>query len=99
MPLGQPLTDIGRHQERLLAIARDEALAHRDMVLNPPDDTPTYATASGKGSCVLAAVAVHHGARCMGKRAFLGESLMPLPPDCLALAKLTWNRWAEIRSW
>src|SRR5918999_1954700 len=47
VPLGQPLTDIGRHQERLLAITRDEALAHREMVLNPPDDTPTYATASG----------------------------------------------------
>jgi len=46
MALGQPLADIRRHQKRLLAITRDEALAHPEIVLNPPDDTPTYATAS-----------------------------------------------------
>jgi hypothetical protein len=38
--------DVGRHQKRLLAITRDKALAHHEMVLNPPDDTPTYATAT-----------------------------------------------------
>src|SRR3954453_8144720 len=48
VPGRQPLTDVGRHQERLLAITRDKALAHHEMVLNPPDDTPTYATASGE---------------------------------------------------
>ena len=36
------------HQKRLLAIARDKALSHHDIVSPPPDDTPTYATASGK---------------------------------------------------
>jgi hypothetical protein len=46
----QPLPNIRRHQKRLLAITRDKALAHHQMVLNPPDDTPTYATASGKAS-------------------------------------------------
>jgi hypothetical protein len=39
MVLRQPLANIRRHQERLLAITRDEALAHREMVLNPPDST------------------------------------------------------------
>jgi hypothetical protein len=33
MPRRQPLTNIGRHQKRLLAITRDEALAHHEMVL------------------------------------------------------------------
>src|SRR4051812_698030 len=42
----QPIPDIRCHQKRLLAITRDKALAHHQMVLNPPDDTPTYATAS-----------------------------------------------------
>src|SRR5829696_7869570 len=46
MALRQPLPHIRRHQKRLLAITRDKALAHPQMVLNPPDDTPTYATAS-----------------------------------------------------
>ena len=46
----QPLPDIRRHQKRLLAITRDKALAHHRTVLNPPDDTPTYATASPPGS-------------------------------------------------
>jgi hypothetical protein len=50
VPLRQPLADVGRHQERLLAITRDKALAHHEMVLNPPDDTPTYATATGERS-------------------------------------------------
>jgi hypothetical protein len=40
VPLGQPLTNIRRQEKRLLAITCDEALAHRDMVLSPPDDTP-----------------------------------------------------------
>jgi hypothetical protein len=44
--LRQPLPHVGRHQKRLLAIARDKALAHHGIVLNPPDDTLTYATAS-----------------------------------------------------
>jgi hypothetical protein len=39
MPRREPLADVGRHQKRLLAITRDEALAHPEMVLNPPDDT------------------------------------------------------------
>ena len=39
MPRRQPLTDIRRHQKRLLAITRDKALAHHQMVLNPPDAT------------------------------------------------------------
>jgi hypothetical protein len=38
VPLRQPLANIGRHQKRLLAITRDKALAHHEMVLNPPDD-------------------------------------------------------------
>src|SRR3954467_13299854 len=42
----QPLTDVGRHQKRLLAITPDKALAHRRRLLKPPDRTPTYATAS-----------------------------------------------------
>jgi hypothetical protein len=37
MPRRQPLADVGRHQERLLTITRDKALAHHQMVLNPPD--------------------------------------------------------------
>ena len=48
MPRRQPLADVGRHQKRLLAITRDKALAHHEIVLNPPDDTPTYATATGE---------------------------------------------------
>jgi hypothetical protein len=49
VPWRQPLADVGRHQKRLLAITRDKALAHHQMVLNAPDDTPTYATASRDG--------------------------------------------------
>ena len=52
VPRRQPLADIGRHQKRLLAITRDKALAHHRMVLNPPDDTPTYATATGESGSV-----------------------------------------------
>ena len=47
VPRRQPLTHVGRHQKRLITITRDETLSHHQMVLNPPDDTPTYATASG----------------------------------------------------
>jgi hypothetical protein len=50
MPLRQPVTDVRRRQERLLTITRDEALAHRTIVLNPRDDYPTYATASGNST-------------------------------------------------
>jgi hypothetical protein len=46
VPCRQPLSDFGRHQKRLLAITCDEALTHHRMVLNPPDDPATYATAS-----------------------------------------------------
>jgi hypothetical protein len=35
----QPLADIRRHEKRLLAVTRDEALSHTGIVLNPPDDT------------------------------------------------------------
>ena len=37
MPLRKPVTDVGRHQERLLAITRDEILRHPGIVLNAPD--------------------------------------------------------------
>src|SRR4051794_27061273 len=47
MPRRQPLADVGRHQERLLTVASDEALSHPGRLLNPPDRTPTYATATG----------------------------------------------------
>ena len=60
MPRRQPLADIGRHQKRLLAITRDEALAHHEMVLNPPDDTPTYATASGESDSAAIVVDKRH---------------------------------------
>jgi hypothetical protein len=33
VPRRQPLTDIGRHQKRLLAITRDKALAHHEIAL------------------------------------------------------------------
>jgi hypothetical protein len=33
MPRRQPPAHIGRHQKRLLAITRDKALAHHDIVL------------------------------------------------------------------
>jgi len=33
VPFRQPLAHIGRHQERLLAITRDEALRHDEIVL------------------------------------------------------------------
>src|SRR3954451_20491904 len=46
VPRRQPLADVGRHQKRLLAITSDKALAHREIVLNPPDGTRTYATAT-----------------------------------------------------
>ena len=46
LPRRQPRANIGHHQKRPLAITRDKALAHHGMVLNPPDDTPTYATAT-----------------------------------------------------
>jgi hypothetical protein len=39
--LRQPLLHVGRQQERLLAIARDEVLRHAEIVLNPPDSSPT----------------------------------------------------------
>ena len=42
----QPIPHIRRHQKRLITITRDEALSHHQMVLNAPDSTPTYATAS-----------------------------------------------------
>ena len=44
--LRQPLTHVGRHQKRLLAITRDEALAHHRNRLKPAGRHPTYATAS-----------------------------------------------------
>jgi hypothetical protein len=44
--LRQPIPHVRRHQERLLAITRNKALSHPRIVLNPSDDTPTYATAS-----------------------------------------------------
>src|SRR6185312_12068739 len=50
VPRRQPLTHVGRHQKRLITITRDETLSHHTMVLNPPDDIPTYATASGISS-------------------------------------------------
>jgi hypothetical protein len=52
MPRRQPLTDVRRHQKRLLTITRDKALTHHQMVLNPPDDTPTYATATRESDSV-----------------------------------------------
>jgi hypothetical protein len=55
MPRRQPPAHIGRHQKRLLAITRDKALAHHEIVLNPPDDTPTYATATGEGASAITA--------------------------------------------
>jgi hypothetical protein len=43
----QPLIQARRQQERLPAIAPQEALRHPSIVLNPSDDyQPTYATAS-----------------------------------------------------
>jgi transposase len=48
--LRQPVPDVGWHQKRLRTITRDKALGHHEMVLNPPDDTATYATASGERS-------------------------------------------------
>jgi hypothetical protein len=36
--LRQPLTHVGRQQKRLLAITRDEVLAHHGSLLNPPDN-------------------------------------------------------------
>ena len=50
MVLRQPLTDVGRHQERLLAITRDKALSHAPNRLKPPGRHLTYATASGESS-------------------------------------------------
>jgi hypothetical protein len=44
--LRQPLANVRRHQEHLLAIARQKVLGHAGMVLNPPDTTPLCATAS-----------------------------------------------------
>lgn len=35
--LRQPVAHVRRHQKRLIAITRDEALPHPDMVLTPPD--------------------------------------------------------------
>src|SRR6202012_1245501 len=49
VPLRQPLANIRRHQERLLSITRDQALAHHPIVLNASDGTSTYATASLQG--------------------------------------------------
>jgi hypothetical protein len=39
--LGQPLTQIRRHQQHLLAIARQEVLRHDEMVLTSPDSLDT----------------------------------------------------------
>jgi hypothetical protein len=39
---------VGRHQKRLLAITRDKALAHHQMVLNPPDDHDLRDSLMGK---------------------------------------------------
>ena len=47
MVSGQPIAQARRQQQLLLAITRDEVLRHPGIVLNPPDDTPTYATATG----------------------------------------------------
>ncbi len=54
VPFRQPLSDIGRHQKRLLSITRDEALAHHRIVLNASDGTPTYATASTRSESAAA---------------------------------------------
>ena len=46
MLLRQPLTRIRRQKKRLLTIGRQEVLGHAQIVLNPPDNTTLYATAS-----------------------------------------------------
>jgi hypothetical protein len=50
MPIRQPVAHVRRHQKRLLTITGNKALSHHEIVLNPPDDNPTYATASGTSS-------------------------------------------------
>jgi hypothetical protein len=50
MVLGQPLPDVGRQQERLLAIAHQEVLRHADILNNRPDRSPVCATASHESS-------------------------------------------------
>jgi hypothetical protein len=45
--LRQPITQIRRHQQRLITVARNEAQAHARHRLNPHRTAPTYATASG----------------------------------------------------
>jgi hypothetical protein len=52
--LWQPLPHIGRHQERLLTITRDEPLRHARDRLKRLGRHPTYATAS-PGSATVAA--------------------------------------------
>ena len=59
MILRQPLTHVGRHQKRLLAITRDEALTHRRNRLKPAGRHPTYATASGESSSREARLSPH----------------------------------------
>lgn len=45
MPIRQPIPQIGRQQQHLITITRNEVLSHPERVLTPPD-RPIYATAS-----------------------------------------------------
>jgi hypothetical protein len=49
VPLGQPLADVRRQQERLLAIGREKVLAHHRMVLTAPDGAPFVQQPPWKG--------------------------------------------------
>jgi hypothetical protein len=40
VPLGQPVTDVGRQQKCLVPIARQEVLAHAGILLTAPDSPP-----------------------------------------------------------
>jgi hypothetical protein len=48
VPLGQPLTDVGRQQKRLLPTARHEVLAHAGILLTAPDTGPGQRREAGR---------------------------------------------------
>jgi hypothetical protein len=76
MILSHPIPQRRRHQIRLLTITLDEVLTHPQMVINPPDDTPLYPTATSTSTC-LARLCRSLG---MQQRRSRVPASLPLPP-------------------
>jgi hypothetical protein len=63
--ISHPIQQRRRHQKRLLTINSNKVLGHREIVLNPSDDTPFTRQPHGKQPRALG----HHPDGCSARRA------------------------------